>query len=116
MSLVFRKTEYYYILGDGKTTSNNLSSVESFSARTNDKDYVGVYIHTNDGKSGAFHLLEVNGVEQIHEVATFQFERYDETSLVKLEETCAKYTDSTFRLKRVSDTLDIFMDFLEKGC
>lgn len=115
MSAIFEKTEYYYTRSD-KTISNNLSSVESFSASANDKNYVGVYIHTNDGESGAFHLFEVGGLEQMFEVATFQFTRYDETSLVQLEETCAKYINSTFKLNEVSDTLDIFMDFLEKGC
>lgn len=114
-SYITKKVEYYYTKSD-KTISNNLSSVESFSASTNDKDYVGAYIHTNGGEGGAFHLFEVSGLEQMFEVATFQFERYDETSLVELEETCRHYTDVTFRLKEVSNTLDIFMDFLENGC
>lgn len=114
-SYITKKVEYYYTKSD-KTISNNLSSVESFSASTNDKNYVGAYIHTNGGEDGAFHLFEVDGRKQMFEVARFQFKQYDETSLVELEETCARYTDSTFTLKEVSDTLDIFMDFLENGC
>ena len=115
-SSITKKKEYYYIREDGKTVSNNLEAIESFSASTSDKNYVGVYIDTNDSESGAFHLFELDGLKQIFEVATFKFKRYDETSLVELEETCAKYTDATLTLNEASDTLDILMNFLEKEC
>ena len=110
------KISYSYQREDG-TMAHNLSAVESFHGHTDDdRHFVGAYIHTESGESGAFHLFEVCSLENMFQVAEFKYKDYTASTLVDLENTCRAYTDSTFTLDEVADDLSIFLKYLENGC
>ena len=116
MSEIIKKVELNYQRSDGILTSN-LSAVESFRGHTaSGRYFVGVYIHTADGDSGAFHLFEVCFLENMFQRAEFKFENYITATLLDLERMCRTYTDSTFTLDEVADDLSIFSKYLENGC
>ena len=93
MSEIIKRVELTYRAKDG-TLASTLTAVESFRGHTDDRYYVGAYIHTDEGDDGAFHLFEV----------------------CFLENTCRAYTDSTFTLDEAADNLSIFLHYLENGC
>lgn len=115
MSEIIKRIELNYRKGDGTITSN-LSAVESFRGHTDDRYYVGAYIHTDDGDDGTFHLFEVCFLEVMVEIAEFKYDDYTTTTLTDLENTCRTYTDSTFTLDEAADNLSIFLYYLENGC
>lgn len=116
MSEIIKRIELSYQQSDGTLTSN-LSAIESFRGHTaNGKHFVGVFIHTENGDSGAFHLFEVCFVENMFQLAEFKFENYIEATLLDLERMCRTYTDVTFVLDKVADNLSIFLHYLENGC
>ena len=115
MSGIIKKVELNYRRNDG-TIVSNLSAVESFRGHTDDRYYVGTYIHTDDGNDGAFHLFEVCFLENMLQVAEFKYDNYLTATLLDLENTCRAYTDSTFTLDEAADNLSIFLHYLENGC
>ena len=115
MSEIIKRVELTYRRNDG-TIVSNLSAVESFRGHTDDRYYVGAYIHTDDGDYGAFHLFEVCFLENMLQVAEFKYDDYIATTLIDLENTCRTYTDSTFTLDEAADNLSIFFHYLENGC
>ena len=115
MSAIIKAIELNYRKSDGAFVSN-LDAVESFHGHTDDRHFVGAYIHTNDGDSDAFHLFEVCFLENMFQVAEFKYDNYLTATLVDLENTCRSYTDSTFVLDEAADNLSIFLHYLENGC
>ena len=115
MSAIIKKVELNYQKSDG-TIVSNLSAVESFRGHTDDRYYVGAYIHTDDGDDGAFHLFEVCFLENMFQVAEFKYDNYFTATLIDLENTCRSYTASTFTLDEAADNLSIFLHYLENGC
>ncbi len=115
MSEIIKRVELSYQKSDG-TIVSNLSAVESFHGHTDDRHFVGAYIHTAKGDSGAFHLFEVCFLENMFQVAEFKYDNYITTTLTDLERTCCNFTDHTFVLDEASDNLSIFLHYLENGC
>ena len=115
MSEIIKRVELNYQKSDG-TIVSNLSEVESFHGHNDDRHFVGAYIHTKDGDSGAFHLFEVCFLENMFQVAEFKYDNYITTTLIDLENTCRAFTDSTFALDEAADNLSIFLHYLENGC
>lgn len=116
MSEIIKRIELSYQRSDG-TLVSNLSAVESFRGHTaNGKHFVGVYIHTTQNDSGAFHLFEVCFLENMFQLAEFKFENYIAATLNDLEHMCRVYTDPTFTLDEAADDLSIFFKYLENGC
>ena len=115
MSGIIKTIELNYRKSDG-TIVSNLDAVESFHGHTDDRHFVGAYIHTNDGDSGAFHLFEVCFLENMFQVAEFKYDNYITTTLIDLQNTCRAFTDSTFVLDEAADNLSIFLHYLENGC
>ena len=115
MSAIIKKVELNYRTGDG-TITPSLSAVESFRGHTDDRYYVGAYIHTDDGNDGAFHLFEVCFLENMFQVAEFKYDNYLTATLIDLENTCRAFTDNTFTLDEAADNLSIFLHYLENGC
>lgn len=116
MSDIIKRIELSYQKSDGTLTSN-LSAVESFRGHTaTGRHFVGVYIHTADGDSGAFHLFEIFFLENMFQRAEFKFENYIAATLNDLEHKCRTYTDPTFTLDEAADNLSIFSRYLENGC
>ena len=115
MSEIIKRVELNYRKSGGTITSK-LSAVESFRGHTDDRYYVGAYIHTDEGDDGAFHLFEVCFLENMFQVAEFKYDDYIAATLIDLENTCRTYTDSTFTLDEAADNLSIFLHYLENGC
>ena len=115
MSEIIKKVELTYRAKDG-TLASTLTAVESFRGHTDDRYYVGAYIHTDDGDDGAFHLFEVCFLETMIQVTEFKYDDYTATTLTDLENTCRTFTDSTFTLDEAADNLSIFLHYLENGC
>ena len=115
MSEIIKRVELTYRAKDG-TLASTLTAVESFRGHTDDRYYVGAYIHTDGGDDGAFHLFEVYFLENMLQVAEFKYGDYIAATLVNLENTCRTYTDSTFTLDEAADNLSIFLHYLENGC
>lgn len=115
MSEIIKRVELTYRAKDG-TLASTLTAVESFRGHTDDRYYVGAYIHTDDGDDGTFHLFEVCFLEVMVEIAEFKYDDYTTTTLNDLENTCRSYTDSTFTLDEAADNLSIFFHYLENGC
>lgn len=115
MSEIIKRVELTYRTKDG-TLASTLTAVESFRGHTDDRYYVGAYIHTDDGDDGTFHLFEVCFLEVMVEIAEFKYDDYTTTTLTDLENTCRSYTDSTFTLDEAADNLSIFFHYLENGC
>lgn len=117
MSDIIKRIELSYQQSDGTLTSN-LSAVESFRGHTaNGKHFVGVFIHTENGGNGDFHLFEVCFLENMLQLAEFKFENYIAATLNDLEHMCRIYTfDPTFTLDEAADNLSIFSRYLENGC
>ena len=115
MSEIIKRVELTYRAKDG-TLASTLTAVESFRGHTDDKHFVGAYIHTDDGDDGTFHLFEVCFLEVMVEIAEFKYDDYTTTTLIDLENTCRSYTDSTFTLDEAADNLSIFLNYLENGC
>lgn len=116
MSEIIKKVELNYKKGDG-TIASNLSAVESFRGHTaSGRCFVGAYIHTDTGNSGAFHLFEVFFLENMFQVAEFKYDNYITTTLTDLENTCRAFTAQTFTLDEAADNLSIFLHYLENGC
>lgn len=115
MSEIIKRIELNYRNGDG-TLASTLTAVESFRGHTDDRYYVGAYIHTDDGDDGAFHLFEGCFLENMFQVAEFKYDNYLTATLIDLENTCRTYTDSTFTLDEAADNLSIFFHYLENGC
>lgn len=115
MSEIIKRIELNYQKSDG-TLASTLTAVKSFRGHTDDRYYVGAYIHTDDGDDGAFHLFEVCFLENMFQVAEFKYGYYIMTTLTDLENTCRTYTDSTFTLDEAADNLSIFLHYLENGC
>ena len=114
MSEIIKKVELTYRAKDG-TLASTLTAVESFRGHTDDRHFVGAYIHTTE-IDGAFHLFEVCFLENMFEVAVFKYDDYTLTTLTDLENTCRAFTDSTFVLDEAADNLSIFLHYLENGC
>lgn len=117
MSEIIKRVELTYRTKDD-TLVSNLSAVESFRGHiANGKHFVGVFIHTENGDSGAFHLFEVCFLENMFQLAEFKFENYIAATLNDLEHMCRIYTfDPTFTLDEAADDLSIFSKYLENGC
>ena len=116
MSKIIKKVELYY-RDENDSLVSNLSSVESFCGHTsNNRPYVGVYIHTNDGEDGAFHLFESLFPITFSEIACFKYNDYTKKTLFDLENTLKENVDATFTLDEVADDLSIFARFLNGGC
>lgn len=116
MSEIIKRVELNYEKSDG-TIASNLSAVESFRGHTaGGRYFVGAYIHTATGNSGAFHLFEVCFLENMFQVAEFKYDNYITATLLDLENTCRTFTDSTFTLDEAADNLSIFLHYLENGC
>lgn len=114
VSEIIKRIEFSYQKSDG-TIVSNLNAVESFRGHTDDRHFVGAYIHTTE-IDGAFHLFEVCFLENMFEVAVFKYDDYTLTTLTDLENTCRAFTDSTFVLDEAADNLSIFLHYLENGC
>ena len=114
MSEIIKRVELSYQKSDG-TIVSNLSAVESFHGHTDDRHFIGAYIHTTE-IDGAFHLFEVCFLENMFQVAEFQYDNYLTATLTDLENTCRAFTDSTFVLDEAADNLSIFLHYLENGC
>lgn len=115
MSEIIKKVELTYRAKDG-TLASTLTAVKSFRGHTDDRYYVGAYIHTDDGDDGTFHLFEVCFLENMFQVAVFKYDDYTLTTLIDLQNTCRAFTDSTFVLDEAADDLSIFLHYLENGC
>ena len=116
MSKIIKKVELYY-RDENDNLVSNLSSIESFCGHNSSGDhYVGVYIHTNDGESGAFHLFESLFPITFSEIACFKYNDYTKKTLFDLENTLKEDVDATFTLDEVADDLSIFVRFLNGGC
>ena len=111
MSEIIKRVELTYRAKDG-TLASTLTAVESFRGHTDDRYYVGAYIHGDD----AFHLFEVCFLENMFQVAEFKYDNYLTATLIDLENTCRAFTDSTFLLDEAADNLSIFLHYLENGC
>ena len=117
MSAIIEKGELSYRKSDG-TIVSDLNAVESFRGHTLHGDrYIGIYIHIDDEKGGAFHLFNPLFPVELYEIACFRYNDYAETTLADLENTCRTFTDSTFVLDEVADDLSIlFIEYLKSGC